>query len=74
MGLWALMPLCICFSTLVSVHADGKLNYENPQSLILSRCECQRKKKIQKKLEPGFTGEYSYTPLLGRVSRHKLNI
>ena len=26
----ALMPLCICFSALISMHADGKLNYEKP--------------------------------------------
>lgn len=25
-----LMPLCICFSALVSMHGDGKLNYEKP--------------------------------------------
>lgn len=26
----ALMPQCICFSALVSLHGDGKLNYEKP--------------------------------------------
>lgn len=49
----ALMPLCICFSALISMHADGKLNYEKPQSLIPSRCRCQRKVKIQIKMVLG---------------------
>lgn len=49
----ALTPLCICFSALISMHADGKLNYEKPQSLIPSRCRCQRKVKIQIKMVLG---------------------
>ena len=49
----ALMPLCICFSALISMHADGKLNYEKPQSLISSRCGCQRKVRIQLKMVLG---------------------
>lgn len=49
----ALTPPCICFSALISMHADGKLNYEKPQSLIPSRCGCQRKVKIQIKMVLG---------------------